>query len=59
VSKDAEPIAVRVSRKVYQNVDLIGPNTIHQLIIKPLHDASPAVSYLPEGVRDLILDWRT
>ena len=51
----AKAITVRVSGQVNQNVNLIGPDAVHQLIVGPLQSASPSIGYFPKGVRHAVL----
>src|SRR3954469_11878832 len=52
----SQSIAFRVAGQVNQNVDLIGPDTICQLIVGPLLNGPPSVGQLSEGARYIVLD---
>src|SRR5262245_64289757 len=52
----SQSIAFRVAGQINQNVDLIGPDAICQLIVGPLQSVPPSVGSLSEGDRYIVLD---
>src|SRR5207245_9154270 len=52
----SQSIAFRGAGQVNQNIDLICPDAICQLIVGPLQNVPPSVGSLSEGARYIVLD---
>src|SRR4051812_19151924 len=52
----SKAIAFRVTGQIDQNIDLVGPDAICQLIVGPLLNGPPTVGQLSEGTRYIVFD---